>query len=243
MTVRRLDLVDVSFKSSKKDCSRTLSFTEQRYTRIEKQCLGTVWAWKRFDRYLVGLEWWQAIRSTYQLKRAVRNTTEMSAQAHSTDALQTDRRALTRKDDGHVRCLIMKSYKERERETEPLTRGRCVHSSQHGSFLLASHWSGVALNKARRLRRRELEGSAWLQSGEWPIFRQCNSLEARELLDVRNELGDVVGLLLREDRIVVPSTMRKEILQRWTSRHDEMSKTGKRRVQHRQENLCCCWNV
>ncbi|KAK3762996.1 hypothetical protein RRG08_041612 [Elysia crispata] len=48
----------------------------------------------------------------------------------------------------------------------------------------------------------------------WPTYKQDVMLAARDLFDFRNELSLYDGLLLRGDKIVIPYSMRKEILDR-----------------------------
>ena len=48
----------------------------------------------------------------------------------------------------------------------------------------------------------------------WPTYKQDVMLAARDLFDFRNELSLHDGLLLRGDKIVIPYSMRKEILDR-----------------------------
>ena len=56
----------------------------------------------------------------------------------------------------------------------------------------------------------------------WPVYKEDVKLAARGLFAVRNELSTLNGLLLKGDRLVIPFSMRKEILE---SIHDLESRS------------------
>ena len=62
----------------------------------------------------------------------------------------------------------------------------------------------------------------------WPTYKQDVWLAARELFGVRNELSVCDGLLLRGDRIVIPFSVRSEILERIHDGHMGIGKCRER---------------
>ena len=58
----------------------------------------------------------------------------------------------------------------------------------------------------------------------WPTYKQDVRLAARDLFAIRGELSVCNGLLVRGDRIVIPYTMRKEILERIHDGHTGTSR-------------------
>ena len=62
----------------------------------------------------------------------------------------------------------------------------------------------------------------------WPQYKEDVQLAARDFFIIRGELSLHDGLLVREDRIVVPFSLRKQILERIHEGHMGVAKCRER---------------
>ena len=66
-----------------------------------------------------------------------------------------------------------------------------------------------------------------IKSG-WPETKSCTPASIQVYWNVRDELSEVEGVILKNDRILVPSSMRKEMLQRIHQGHMGIEKSKRR---------------
>ena len=167
-----------------------------------------VWACEKFERYLVGLGSFTALTDHRPLVALI-NTKDLQ--------------------ETPLRCQRLLMRLMRYNVTTEYTPGkdmvvadalsRSPLNRESGNDLqqdvqdhvneITSSWPATD-SKLSQIRKETVE---YMLVG-WPTHKQDVWLAARELFGVRNKLSVCDGLLLRGDRIVIPFSMRSEILER-----------------------------
>ncbi|GFO27413.1 Pol polyprotein [Plakobranchus ocellatus] len=220
-------------------CSRTLTNAEQKYAQIEKECLASVWACERFDRYLMGLDSFTLLTDHKPLIPLI----------NSKDLSETP-----------IRCQrmlirLMRYKPKAEYRPGPTmvtsdTLSRCPTSTSSRTLeveqnlqndiqfhvdVIASIWP-ITDEKLKEIKAKTQEDPISKTAFEYttsgcPMYKEDVKLAAIELYGVRNELSVVDGLLRRGDCIIILYKMRKEILNRIHDGHPGISKSRERAKQ------------
>jgi transposase InsO family protein len=196
-------------------CSRSLTPAEKGYAQIEKECLASVWACERFQRYLVGLEHF-TLQTDHKPLVPLFNKKDIS------ETPVRCQRMLLRMMRFNCEAIYTPGKNMEVADTlsrsPSLTQENCELEDKirvHVDSVQAS-WpaSDRFLDKIREETQKDVNLKAALdytKSG-WPTYKEDVVLAARDLFAVRGELSVVNGLLTLGDRIVVPYSMRKQVL-------------------------------
>ena len=212
-------------------CSRTLSGAEQRYAQIEKECLASVWACEKFDRFLCGLD---------------------------TFTLETDHKPLVplinAKDLDNVplRCqrLLMRlmRYKPLAKYVQgkdmyvsdalsrsPMSTKAFSSTAEEVDLHVQSVVAGFPASPQKRDDlRAATQGDSILQAAivytltGWPKYEKDVPDSLRQLYAHRAMLSVTDGLLVFGNRIVIPVAKRPEILSRIHDGHQGITKSLER---------------
>ena len=213
-------------------CSRTLTSAEQKYAQLEKECLASVWACERFDRYLVGLEKF-TLYSDHKPLIPLINTKDLS------ETPMRCQRML-------MRLMRYKPVAEHRPgklmlTSDALSRSPTACSEESTKLqsdvfyhvsVITSSWpvSDEKLEQIRCETQKDVTLKTALNytAKGWPTYKEDVWLAARDLFGFRSELSVFEGLLLQGDQIVIPHSMRKEILQRIHDGHLGVTKCRER---------------
>ena len=213
-------------------CSRTLTSAERRYAQIEKELLAAVHACTKFERYLVGLPEFKLytdhrplvpllnkkdlVDTPIRCQRMIMRMMRFNANAEYTpgkNLVVTD--ALSRSP------LIGHESEARELEADIKVHVDAIRATWPVADEKLAEYA-QATNADATLQ----EALRYVQT-EWPLKSKVTS-PVSELYDVRDELSESNGLLLRGDRIVIPESLRKETLAKIHDGHFGIEKCRER---------------
>uniref|UniRef100_A0A669DK63 Gypsy retrotransposon integrase-like protein 1 n=1 Tax=Oreochromis niloticus TaxID=8128 RepID=A0A669DK63_ORENI len=204
--------------------SRAMTETESRYTQIEKETLGLVFGFEKFHTYVCGLPTFVAETDHKPLIAIIKkNLSEMSPR------IQRLMMKLQRYDFNLIytpgKHIVL---------ADALSRARTPNKEQSSTEMDVNiHLNLVAESlpmsdrkshqiKAETQKDSSLQRVITLLNGKWPRG------ECKTYYNIRAELSVVNGLLLRQNRVVIPHSLRGDILKRLHERHLGIEKCKRR---------------
>ena len=197
-------------------CSRKLTSAELKYAQIEKECLASLWACEKFSRYLVGLPSFKLLTDHKPLVPLI-NTQDL--------------------DKAPIRCQrmlmrlrgysLLAEHVPGKHLIVPDTLSRCPIDGSRKIDSVAEEVECYidSVESARPIADKRLEQIRIATEGDdilleainytrhgWPTRINDVRAELRDYFASRGELSISGGLLLFRDRIVIPHSMKAEIL-------------------------------
>ena len=212
-------------------CSRRLTDAEKRYAQIEKECLASVWACERFDKYLFGLDSFKLITDHKPLVPL------MNSKDLDSVPLRCQRLLMRL-----MRFNAMAEYAPGKTLTvaDALSRGpeQCKDDGASHADVAAHINAVVSHIPATPQRMREIKQHTgddqqlqivlgFIRNG-WPEYIEKVPESVRQFYQVRGELSELDGLVIRGSRIVIPTEMRELILDKIHDGHQGLAKCRQR---------------
>lgn len=214
--------------------SRTLTKAEESYAQIEKECLALVWACEKFDQYLMGLDTF-TLETDHKPLIPIINSKDLS------DTPLRCQRLLIRLMRFKPHCVHkpgkgMVVADTLSRSPLATTVGTDLEEEvEYHVKMVTATWpvTDQYMNQIRVETQKDVNlkyAMDYTKSG-WPQYKEDVALAARDLFAVRSELSVAEGVLLRGDRIVIPFSLRKDILEKIHHGHQGIVKCRERAKQ------------
>uniref|UniRef100_A0A3Q1EIG7 Gypsy retrotransposon integrase-like protein 1 n=1 Tax=Acanthochromis polyacanthus TaxID=80966 RepID=A0A3Q1EIG7_9TELE len=213
-------------------CSRRLSDAETRYAQIEKECLASVWACERFEKYLVGLESFKLVTDHKPLvplmtKKDLDNVPIrcqrllMRLMRFKPTAEYAPGKTLTVADT-LSRSPLQSTFEESDTHSDVQCYIAAVVSSVPAS---PQKLETIRLTTAADSNLQTILD--YIRSG-WPEYVGNVPIAIRDYYPVKSELSEYNGIITRGSRILIPSTLRTDILDRIHDGHQGLTKCRER---------------
>ncbi|KAE8291509.1 Retrovirus-related Pol polyprotein from transposon 17.6 Protease [Larimichthys crocea] len=206
--------------------SRTMTSAECRYAQIEKECLGLVYGFQKFHGYVYGLPKFVAETDHKPLIAIIKkNLGEMSPriqrlmmklQRYDFDLIYTPGKHIV------VADALSRAVTQSEEHDECSTEKEVnLHVNLITETLPMSDMKSRLIADETK-KDVGLQRVIQLMNEDWPRG------ECQQYYNIRGELSLVNGLLLRKNRIVIPQSLRPDMLKRLHEGHLGMEKCKRR---------------
>lgn len=203
--------------------SRALSAVESRYSQTEREALAIKFGCLKFRHYLSGAANFTIVTDhkplTFMFKPGSRPPPHIERMALSIQDMQFN--VIYRPGPSNPSDIL-------SRQPDPLPTstnvGEIRDSSYIGSIAQAATPKGLSLQQVREATAQDATLTAALSSlrtGNWDM----RDGEIRRLHAVRHELSEMSGVLMRDQRLVIPDAQRSTILQLAHQGHQGETKT------------------
>ncbi len=196
--------------------SRSLSETESRYSNIERECLAVMFGLEKFEYYLLGRH--TLIETDHSPLEQIfkKNISDAPARLQRLllRCMKFDVEVVYRRGDSIpvADALSRVCPTKAELNTEP---GRSASCAPDYDIHFLTHKSCPINIEAVKLATAQDSSMSLLKEAiynGWPSYRKQCPIEIREYWNFRCDLVLEDGAILKGDRVVIPDSMRKQVL-------------------------------
>ena len=212
--------------------SRTMTDAEKRYAQLEKELLAVVWTCEKFSKYLVGMDTFRIITDHKPLVPIINEKDLDVAPVRCTRLLIRLMRYTGKAEYAPGASMVISDLLSRK----PLDDATS-DTEQDVKYYALSAVLSLPVTNPKLAQIREMTSDDLILSRSmdytikgWPAIHQVPP-NLREMYSVRNNLTVIEGMLFYQNRIVIPTTLRNEMLTRLHSGHMGVTKTHMRAQQ------------